>query len=143
MGEYLELQGILQASGDENTIYDIQERNNRVYFYLGGHQFQTYGSYIYHKSHPFFDHPMSDIMAEKHNDPETIEKESKRDEQTNIKHELFMKHRVALFKIIFLQAFDILNKKGEDAFIDYIDHHLFIMEEENNCDKIIKLLEND
>ncbi len=137
MKEYLQLQSVIHEG---SKITDIEEKKNRVYFKIDNYQFSTFGSYIWHEKHVLFDHPITDIWAEKENTAEGIEKHEKEHKEISDSIDLWLNNKVALFKIIFIKAVEILITKGEEDFIEYIEHHFQIMEERNNCHKLLNML---
>lgn len=142
--EYLELQSILLNDSEPNDtidITDIEEKNNRIYFKVNGFLFCTYGNWIYHEKHPLFSHVVSDIIAKRHNTAEGIAEEQKMHEESDKKFDLFMKHRTSLFKILFIMSIEILGKKGDEAFINFLDRHFDIMENNNSCQYLLQKLE--
>lgn len=138
MAEYLELQSVIKNSA---AITDVENKNNRIYFKIDGHQFSTFGNNAYHENHPLYAHIISDIWAAKHNTAEGIEEEENNAEQFNNDLNLWYKHKTALYKLIFIKAVEILAKKGEEKFIEFVDHHFFITEEGENCSRLLKMLE--
>jgi len=136
--EYLELQNVMH---DGAIISNVEVRNNRTYFEIDGKIFHTYANHVDHKDSPLFDHPFADFMAKRHNTAEGIEKERQSSEELDKEMDLWDKHKNSLYKQIFIRALDLFTKKGENAFIEYIDYHFDVMENGDNCKELIKLLE--
>jgi hypothetical protein len=137
--EYLELQSVLKQG---SQITNVEYRNNRLYFAVDGHEFYTYADCVIHKNNPLFNHPVGDFLARKHNTTEGIEEVERRNMEIDKQFELFAKHKTSLYKIVFLRALEIMVEKGDEAFVEYIDHHFEIMEEGDNCQPLIQILQN-
>lgn len=138
--EYIQLQ---QAVKNNAIITDVEEMNNRVYFKVNGHQFQTFGNWCYSEGSPIYDHPVSDIWARKENTAEGIEEDEKQSEEIEKQWELFQKHEAMLFRIIFLRALEISIKEGDEKMLKYIHYHFDIMENDDHCQKLLNRLENE
>lgn len=138
--EYIQLQ---QAVKNNAIITDVEEMNNRVYFKVNGHQFQTFGNWCYPEGSPIYDHPVSDIWARKENTAEGIEEDEKQSEEIEKQWELFQKHEAMLFRIIFLRALEISIKEGDEKMLKYIHYHFDIMENDDHCQKLLNRLENE
>lgn len=137
--EYLELQSVIKNG---SQITDVEMKKNRLHFRVDGHLFSSIGNFVYHERHPIFNHPVLDIQAKLHNTPEGIAEEEKRSEEIDKEIELFQKHKASLYKLILLRGLELMTKNGDEVGIKYIDYHFDIMENGNNCKKIIKILED-
>lgn len=104
-------------------ITDITKERGVIFFKINGYKYATYGDTLVNENSAFYKSPPMWIFAEKLDSPQTIVNEEKFDENYN----LFSKHRAALIKIVFLQAFNKLNKEGEEAFLSYIDKHFDVI----------------
>ncbi len=133
MAEYIDLKSILKQGA---TITDVEVRDGKTYFSVDGYKFCTVGSNVYHENNPVYSSSFLDYIAKREIDDTKEERIEKIEEQ----QELFEEYKASIYKIIFLRAFEILRDKGEEAFVEYIDHHFFIMEEDDNCQYLIKLL---
>lgn len=138
MKEYPEFESCLK---ENSVITRVCKIKNRTFFKIDGHPFSTFGSYVYHKDNPINDCPIIDIMAYNENDPKGIVEVDERNKRMNDEINLFYKHKKMLYKIITIKALELLNEKGDDAFVEYLEHHFFITEQDDNCKKLIKRLE--
>lgn len=142
--EYLKFESIIQ----EGTcrVEDVIKKDNMVYFTIDGRKFQTYGTHIIHENNPMFDSPPVKIFARNENEPESIVQQKEFNDKMNDEMDKWFKHKKSLYKIVLLRAMEMLTDEGneednENRFIEYIDHHFFITEEGNNCQKLISMLD--
>ena len=137
--DYLELQSVIK---NDAIISEVEERDNRVYFKINNHQFNTFASNVYHEKAPLFKHPISDIWSRKANTAEGIKESEEEGEKINKEIDLFFKHRTSLYLLIFMRAVEIFANTGDrNKFVEYIDKYFDIMENGDNCKHIINLLE--
>lgn len=137
-GDWLELQAVIKNG---SVITDVEEKNNRIYFKVDGRLFATYRHYVHNEFHPMFDHPLTNMLARETNDPEAIEAAKKRHEQNDKDFDKWLKYRETILRYVFIMALSILTTQGDNEFFKYIDHHLDIMENDNHCHYLIKMLE--
>lgn len=137
--EYLELQSVIKEG---STITDVKYEDNRLLFKVDGHLFSTYDYHVHHKNHPLFNHPVTSFFARRHNTPEGIAEEEESQKKLDKEIDLFYKHKTSLYKIVFLRAFEILKETNDDSkFVKFIEHHFDVLENDDNCQKLIKELE--
>lgn len=139
--EFLTFESLLREG--DYKISDVYKKDNITYFTINGYKFQTYGNNIHHENHPIFDSQPAKIFAHQQNDPEGIVRQEELGKKINDELELWFKHKNSLYKILFIKAVEILGEKGEEEFVEFVDHHLHIMEENDNCKELLKKLEDN
>jgi len=140
MNNEILLSNLLRTDQEEFRIHDIKEIEGLIYFKINNHQFQTTGSWVYHKNHVMYDLAPTKIYAKSQGTEEGLIKSKLENEEFDKRFDLFMKHRVSLYKLIFIRALKDFSK-DDKKFLDYIDYHFDITENSNGCQKLIKMLE--
>lgn len=137
--EYLELQSVLTNG---SVITDVEVRDNRTYFRIDGRLFATFDNKVMHEDAPLFSHSFTDYLAKQANTPEGIEETEKTSEKINKEIDLWFKHKLSLYKILFLRGLEMLTKKGDKEFEKYLEYHLDISPNGSHCNQLLHLLEN-
>jgi hypothetical protein len=140
--EYLELQSVVK---DGSVITDVKFENNRLYFKIDGHLFSTFGNFVHHERNPIFDHAVLDIQCRSHNTAEGIMEAERNSKEIDESLDLWHEHKPSLYKLVFLKGLELYAEDGdENKLVEYVDYHFDIMENGDNCRKLInKLKESD
>lgn len=135
--EFIEFQSVIN---ENSKITDVEVRDNKTYFRIDGYLFQTVGYKILHENHPLFDHVVTNIYAKENNTAEGIKEREDFSEKINKEIDLFYKHKVAFYKLIFLKALEYSNKSGDEMFVKFVDDHIDITPEEKG-QKLLEILD--
>ena len=128
----IEFQSLVkQIAGELVAFTEVKEENNSVYFTLAGHRYRTFGYKIHHQESVLFKNSFTDFLSKLEGTPEGIERQQKTNDEVNQEIDDWDKYGPQVLEIAIVQAMLILNDKGLDAFVEFLNNNFFITPEKD------------
>lgn len=119
------LETLLQRQSD-HKITNIFTRSHITFFKLNGESFCTAAGRIFHSSSEMYDCSFLKQMAKEAHDPDEHALKEAEMRDADAESDLWNKHKLNAYKVLFTMALQILDEKGEKHFVDFIDSQMEI-----------------